>query len=200
MAGAATDASARADLDLARRARRGDAAAFDSLVIRFQGPIYRFCWRMLRGPHAEDVTQETFVRAFVHFDRFDPERPLLPWLLAIARRLCLDLLRREQVMARTEGIDVPAEPLPSPERHASIREDISRLERALADLDEGPRSAIYLFHLEELSYRDIAAALEVPIGTVMTWLHRGRAQLKQALRDVPAWAATSAPPPSESTA
>ena len=182
MAGEGREASAQAELDLARRARRGDAAAFDQLVLRFQGPVHRCCWRMLRSAHAEDVTQETFIRAFVHFDRFDPDRPFLPWLLAIARRLCLDLLRRDKVMARAETIRMAGE-APSPERHASLREQVSRLERALADLDEGPRAAIFLFHLEELSYRDIAAALEVPIGTVMTWLHRGRAQLKQALEE-----------------
>ena len=59
---------------------------------------------MLRSSTAEDLAQETFVRAFVHFDRFDPERPLLPWLLAIARRLCLDLLRREMLMPTTAEI------------------------------------------------------------------------------------------------
>jgi len=53
------------------------------------------------------------------------------------------------------------------------------------ELGEGPREAIILFHIEELSYRDIAAALEVPMGTVMTWLHRGRAQLKRALDEAP---------------
>ncbi|HAM54014.1 MAG TPA: hypothetical protein DCQ64_00825, partial [Candidatus Rokubacteria bacterium] len=87
-------------LELARRARRGDSAAFDQLVLRFHRPVYRFCWRMLRTSNSEDLARETFVRAFVHFDRFDPERPLLPWLFAIARRLCLDRLRREHVMAR----------------------------------------------------------------------------------------------------
>ena len=197
MAGEGPEASAQAELDLARRARRGDAAAFDQLVLRFQGPVHRLCWRMLRSPHAEDLTQETFIRAFVHFDRFDPERPLLPWLLAIARRLCLDLRRREAMMARVETIPVTGNPPPSPEHHASLREQVSRLERALADLDEGPRAAIFLFHLEELSYCDIAAALEVPIGAVMTWLHRGRAQLKQALRDVPSCATVSKPPSPE---
>jgi RNA polymerase sigma-70 factor, ECF subfamily len=151
-------------------------------VLRFHRPIYRFCWRMLRGPDAEDLAQDTFVRALVHFERFDPERPLLPWLIAIARRLCLDLLRRRQVMARAEATPmIVVDPAPGPEREASLREQLSRLERALAGLDEGPREAIVLFHVEELSYRDIAAALEVPIGTVMTWLHRGRAQLKRAL-------------------
>jgi len=175
----------RAELELARRARRGDAAAFDDLVRRFHRPVYRFCWRLLRSADAEDLAQDTFVRAFVHFERFDPERPVLPWLIAIARRLCLDLLRRRKVMARTETTLVSSPPAPGPEGEASIREQLSRLDRALADLDEGPREAIVLFHIEDMSYRDIAAALEVPMGTVMTWLHRGRAQLKRALEGAP---------------
>lgn len=150
--------------------------------------MYRFCWRLLRSPDAEDLAQDTFVRAFVHFERFDPERPVLPWLIAIARRLCLDLLRRRKVMMKAEPtlpILPDAPPAPGPEGEASLREQLGRLERALDDLDEGPREAIILFHIEGLSYRDIAAALEVPLGTVMTWLHRGRAQLKKAVEDAP---------------
>ena len=88
-------------------------------------------------------------------------------------------------MTSVEAISVIGPPAPGPEREASLREQLSRLERALADLDEGPREAIVLFHIEEMSYRDIAAALEVPIGTVMTWLHRGRARLKKALEGGP---------------
>jgi len=171
----------RAELDLARRARRGDAAAFDELVRRFQRPIFRFCWRLVRSADAEDLTQETFVRAFVHFERFDPERPVLPWLVAIARRLCWDLLRRRGVAARAQAMPVDDVPMPGPEAEASIREQLRRLDRALAELDEGPREAVILFHIEQLSYRDIAAALEVPMGTVMTWLHRARAHLRGAL-------------------
>jgi RNA polymerase sigma-70 factor, ECF subfamily len=174
----------RAELELARRARRGDAAAFDELVLRFQRPVHRFCWRLLRSPDAEDLAQDTFVRAFVHFERFDPERPVLPWLIAIARRLCVDVLRRRKMMTNVE-VPVTSPPAPGPEGEASLREQLSRLDRALADLDEGPREAIVLFHIEEMSYRDIAAALEVPIGTVMTWLHRGRARLKRALEGAP---------------
>jgi RNA polymerase sigma-70 factor (ECF subfamily) len=163
--------------------------------------VLRFCWRLLRpatgfalgsatgfalgSSDAEDLAQDTFVRAFVHFERFDPERPVLPWLVAIARRLCLDLLRRREVSTRVEPMPVSAALTPGPEREAAIREQLSRLDRALADLAEGPREAIILFHIEEMSYRDIAAALEVPMGTVMTWLHRGRAQLKRALESAP---------------
>jgi RNA polymerase sigma-70 factor, ECF subfamily len=175
----------RAELDLARRARRGDATAFDQLVLRFHRPVLRFCWRLLRSADAEDVAQDTFVRAFVHFERFDPERPVLPWLMAIARRLCFDVLRRRKVMAGLEAMPVSDHTAPSAEREASAREELRRLDRALDALSEGPREAIILFHIEEMSYRDIAAALEVPVGTVMTWLHRGRAQLKAALGGVP---------------
>ena len=175
----------RADLELARRARRGDAGAFDELVLRFHRPVHRFCWRLVRSADAEDLAQDTFVRAFVHFERFDPERPVLPWLIAIARRLCLDLLRHRKVMASAETIPVSGPPARGPEGEAVMQEELSRLDRALADLDEGPREAIVLFHIEDMSYRDIAAALEVPMGTVMTWLHRGRAQLRRALEGAP---------------
>lgn len=175
----------RAELDLARRARRGDAAAFDELVLRFHGPVVRFCWRLLRSADAEDLAQDTFVRAFAHFERFDPERPVLPWLIAIARRLCLDLLRRRKVKARMDALPIVEVQPAGPEGEAALRQQLSRVDRALADLDVGPREAIILFHIEEMSYRDIAAALEVPIGTVMTWLHRGRAQLKKALEGAP---------------
>jgi RNA polymerase sigma-70 factor (ECF subfamily) len=175
----------RAELDLARRAHRGDAAAFDALVLRFQRPVLRFCWRLVRSADAEDLAQDAFVRAFVHFERFDPERPVLPWLIAIARRLCLDLLRRRRVTAGLEAMPVSDQRAPSPEREASAREQLRHLDRALDELAEGPREAIILFHIEEMSYRDIAAALEVPMGTVMTWLHRGRAQLKLALGGAP---------------
>ena len=184
MAGSDAD-NRRAELDLARRARRGDAAAFDELVRRFHRSVHRFCWRLVRSIDADDLAQDTFVRAFVHFERFDPERPVLPWLIAIARRLCLDLLRRRKVMASVKTMAVSDPPAMGPEGEASLRDQLSRLDRALADLDEGPRDTILLFHVEGMSYRDIAAALEVPMGTVMTWLHRGRAQLRKALERGP---------------
>ena len=169
------------ELDLTRRAHRGDVAAFDELVRRFHRAVYRMCWRLLRSADAEDVAQDTFVRAFVHFERFDPSRPVLPWLVAIARRLCLDVLRRRKMRARIETGPVAEPSAPSPEREASLREQLSHLEKALADLDDGPREAVLLFHIEGMSYRDIAAALEVPMGTVMTWLHRARAELRKAI-------------------
>jgi len=89
------------------------------------------------------------------------------------------------MIARIEPAPVAGPPPPSPEGEASLREQLSRLDRALADLDEGPRQAVMLFHIEGMSYRDIAAALEVPMGTVMTWLHRSRAELRKAMEAPP---------------
>ena len=88
-------------------------------------------------------------------------------------------------MTRVDTMPIDELPGRSPEGEASAREQLSRLDRALADLGPGPREAIILFHIEEMSYRDIAAALEVPIGTVMTWLHRGRARLRKTLEGGP---------------
>jgi RNA polymerase sigma-70 factor (ECF subfamily) len=166
------------EVELAARARGGDSRAFAEIVRRYQGPIFRLCQRYLRGPEAEDAAQETFVRAFVHRQRFDPERPLMPWLCTIARRLCLDKLRKrhpdldDTLEARTEDT------APTPERTAATREQLLRLQAALVDLPEGQREAILRYHIDGMSYQDIATSLEVPVGTVMTWLHRGRAKLR----------------------
>ena len=127
----------RAELDLARRARRGDGVAFGELVQRFHRPVYRFCWRLLRSSDAEDLAQDTFVRAFVHFERFDPERPVLPWLIAIARRLCLDLLRRRKVMASVETLPVAGPSAPGPEGEASLREQLRGTLRVGTILEPG---------------------------------------------------------------
>ena len=163
-------------------ARQGDETAFAKIVQCFQAPVYRLCARHLHGPEADDVAQETFVRAFVNMKRFAPDRPLLPWLLTIARNLALDRLRRRYPEPDSMVVDKAADTdHASAETCAASREQMRALEQALAKLPEPQREVIVLFHLEGLAYRDIAISLGVPIGTVMTWLHRGRAVLRQAL-------------------
>ncbi len=168
--------------DLAKRAAKGDQAAFSLLVRRYQGPVYNLCFRYVGRAEAEDKAQETFLRAFVHKDRFDPERPILPWLLTIAKRLCIDRLRRakREVLTGDES-DKAVDKGPSSFEAASSNEELRILEAGLAKLPEGQREAISLYHINELSYEEVAETLEVPIGTVMTWLHRGRASLRKAL-------------------
>lgn len=143
--------------------------------------VYRLCRRYLPN-EADDLAQETFVRAFTQRERYDPNLPLAPWLATCARRLCLDRLRRKkpELGSHDQATTAPS-PSQDPERAASTRQQMFRLQAALDALPEGPREAIWLYHCEDLAYADIARVLAVPIGTVMTWLHRARLRLSAAV-------------------
>jgi RNA polymerase sigma-70 factor (ECF subfamily) len=181
-----------ADAELAERAGAGDERAFTLLVRRYERPVFALCARYLGTADAADAGQETFVRAFTRLEQFDRTRPLLPWLLTIARRLCIDhrRARRHEVPAGEEGPELAAAPV---EPHVSAREELALLARAFEGLPEGPREALALFHFHDLSYKEIAEQLEIPMGTVMTWIHRGRDALRQALADPGALSAPPAP-------
>lgn len=171
--------------DLARRAALGEEAAFAEIVRRHQGAVYRLCLRFLSPADAEDAAQEAFVKAFIHRAQLDPERPLLPWLLTVARNLAIDRLRRHQTSPTEPAVDdadAHADTRsPSAEHAAMSAQRTARLRQGLAELPEGQREAVMLFHVEGLAYKDIATALGVPVGTVMTWLHRARGRLRKAL-------------------
>lgn len=175
---------------LALRASRGDRRAFGCLVDRHKRSVHALCVRILRHPEdARDAAQEAFVRAYAALGTYDPALPFAAWLLRIARNHCLDLTRRRGVRpplvsldAAEDGArDLPDRGLPPPDDTIAARQEARRLEAAVAALPQHYREVIHLFHAEHLSYREIAATLDVPIGTVMTWLHRARAQLRDAL-------------------
>ncbi|MCK9463984.1 MAG: sigma-70 family RNA polymerase sigma factor [Proteobacteria bacterium] len=187
--GPTADGGAQGEPLLVARAFAGDAEAFEAIVARYQRPVLGLTRRYLRNAaDAEDAAQEAFIRAFVHRDRFDAARPLLPWLLAVARHACLDRLRRgrREEIAATVQADDRASDGPTAEDALSDRERLERLSLALDALPEGQREVVAMFHLDGLAYREIAEALDVPIGTVMTWLHRGRARLREAVLAEPA--------------
>lgn len=165
-----------------RRARAGDERAFTAIVGRYKNTVYRLCCRYVGLEEAEDMAQETFLRAFVHRERVDPRRPLLPWLLTIARRLCIDHLRKKAPHPDAERAAHLADHSPSVEQSFARKEQLQKLSKALLELPEGPREAVALYHFEALSYQEIASTLDVPVGTVMTWLHRGRARLRAVLQ------------------
>lgn len=168
------------EAEIVRRAREGDVEAFEKLVGEHQHAVYRACRRYVDDGDAEDAAQETFIRLFTHGESLDPQRPVLPWLLAVARRLCIDRLRKSARFAEeTPSTPEPADPTEDPERGAAAREQLVTLQAALGELPEGQREAMALFHFDELSYAQIAEVLAVPQGTVMTWIHRGRARLRQ---------------------
>jgi RNA polymerase sigma-70 factor (ECF subfamily) len=167
------DGSARAQL-LNRNER------FESEALPHLRSLYGTAYRMTRNAHdAEDLVQETCLRAVRAFDRYQPGTNIRAWLYTILHRVRTDALRRAGRAPRTEELsdDGPAVP-PAQDALAHGQED---LERALARVPEAFRVCVILRDVEELSYREIAAALDVPLGTVMSRLYRGRAALRAAL-------------------
>lgn len=189
----ASTAAAGLDLELCRAARRGDRGAFGRLIVRNERAAFGLCLRLLRDPEeARDAAQEAFVRAWEGLPGYDPALPFTPWLLRIARNHCLDLLRRRRsgpALVRDEGAGAgpsPALEAADPEARGADEtlaraEGQARLAAAVNRLPPDQREALLLFHQEQLSYREIALVLGVPMGTVMTWLHRARRTLRAEL-------------------
>lgn len=168
--------------ELVVRCLRGDDGAIAALIERFQGRIYGLCYRMLGHRHdAEDAVQETFVRAVRSLAQWDATREFSPWLSAIAANRCRTMMeRRAKRKTATGDVELAADD--RPDRHAALQL-AEEVQRALGGLREDYRQAFLLFHVDQLSYADIGAALEVPLGTVKTWVHRARLELAAALRE-----------------
>ena len=177
---------------LARSACRGDPRAFARLVETHKRVVYGLCLRLLADPEeARDAAQEAFVRAYASLHAFDASQPFAPWVLRIARNHCLDQLRRRAPERRHVPLDAPgpdgeppeyADPeAPRPDEGLERAQARRALEAAIGDLPPNYREVVHLFHVEHMSYKEIAAAMDVPLGTVMTWLHRARARLRQAM-------------------
>jgi RNA polymerase sigma-70 factor (ECF subfamily) len=178
-----------ADLDIARRCREGDPAAFEALYRSHAGRLFGLVSRMLgSAAEAEDVLQDTFVSAHRKMAGFRGESSLGTWLYRLAVNHCLDHLRGKQSrMARTtdsldaEGAAEPAAALPVlPEAIARID-----LERAIAQLPHGCRAAFVLHDVEGLDHREVGAALGISEGTSKSQVHKARMKLRVLLRRVP---------------
>lgn len=172
---------------LEERAASGDRGALEPLVRQHARAIAELC-RCLAGPEdGRDAAQESLEKIVISIGRYDPQKGTFrAWALAVARNTCRDRLRRRGLERRLfmsetdEPMDLPGDQ-PDVERTALARIESVRLAAALETLPAPMRAAIVLFHVHESSYEEIAAALEVPMGTVMTWLHRGRKRLRVLL-------------------
>jgi RNA polymerase sigma factor (sigma-70 family) len=168
------------DRALVETLRSGDPDGPGVLFDRFHGMVFGLCFRMLKHRQdAEDVVQETFLRALGGIGGFDVDRPLRPWLLGIAANRCrtaLGLRGRRPVAAESAEESVDHRPgLVDPDDLAG------ELERALGRLRPEYRMVFVLFHEQGLPYEEIAQVVCRPVGTVKTWLHRARAQLAEDL-------------------
>lgn len=167
------------DAILVQRCLDGDESSMRVLVERFQGLVFGLCYRMLGcREDAEDVSQDVFLRVFRSLHRWDFQRPLKPWLLTIAANRCRTALgkRFTQPAVAEFRVDPPSDATASDS--ADLAEE---LELAVEKLREDYRMCFVLFHQNELSCAEVAEIMQVPEGTVKTWLHRARRKLADHL-------------------
>jgi len=173
--------TAPTDRDLILRARRGDAEAFGELVTRYQTGVFNVCYRILheRG-EAEDLAQESFMRAYDRLNTFDIEREFGPWIRRVAANLCLNHLESQKVTAPLDE-ERDADESQKPEAVTEVRERGEQIREALASLPPHYRLVVELRHYQEMSYDEIAAELRIPLSDVKSHLFRARKLLAEKL-------------------
>ena len=171
------------ETELVTRAQNGERNAFSELVrIHAQGVlnvIYRMCGNM---QIAEDAAQETFIQAWLHLLSYRPRTSLRNWLYRIAVNTATDMLRKEKRVLPTAVEDFYlTDPGPGPEALFSQAEQAALVQKAVLSLPHASRAVLVLREYEGLSYHEIADALDIPVGTVMSRLNYSRKLLKDKL-------------------
>jgi len=184
------------DQDVVRWAREGHEQAFRELIRRYERPVFSLIYRMVRDRElAEDLAQETFVKVLNAIDSYKPEFKFSSWIFKIANNAAIDHLRRRELDTlslegapdattpeRAEATSLQiAHKGESPLEEMEARELGGAIEQAVEKLRPEYRSCILLRHVEDKSYEEIAQILGLPLGTVKTYIHRARAQLREAL-------------------
>ena len=182
------------DDSLVREARQGDARAFRTLVERYQRRVYQLALGMVKDPdEAMDITQETFVRVHRYLPSFKGDSAFFTWTYRIATNLCLDAARRRGRSERVEidesdaeieaRMDPPSAAFAGPQRAALNAELKAKIDDALASLSENHRAILLLREVEGLSYEELARALGIRKGTVMSRLFHARLKMQRKLRE-----------------
>ena len=187
------------DADVVALAQQGRERAFRELVRRYERPVFSLVYRMVRDREAaEDLAQDSFVKVLNHIDRYRPEFKFSSWIFKIANNVAIDYLRKRQLDTvsmdgsphAATAAEVEASSFDVAARQETALEELqarelgTAIERAIARLRPEYRSCILLRHIEGRSYEEIAATLDLPLGTVKTYIHRARNELRQHLQDV----------------
>ncbi|HTK41901.1 MAG TPA: sigma-70 family RNA polymerase sigma factor [Gemmatimonadales bacterium] len=190
------DLAPKTDQEIVALARVGEEAAYRELIRRYERPLFSLLFRMVRDRElAEDLAQETFVKALNAIESYRPEFKFSSWIFKIANNAAIDHLRRRELdtlslegspQAETpEAIEATALQIggrqESPLAEVEARELGGQIEAAIAQLRPEYRSCILLRHVEGRAYEEIAEILNLPLGTVKTYIHRARNELRQAL-------------------
>jgi len=183
------------DAALMLRVKKGDRAAFATLVEKYQQPVMNFVRRTLRDEiESEDLAQSVFLQVYKSAPRYVSTAKFSTWLFTIARNLCLNEIRRRARhpaesldSSRPESEDQPLQQfedksISSPPDTLLQRELVEKIDQALADLPENQRTALLLCRQDELSYEEIAEVLDCSLSATKSLIHRGRETLKQKLK------------------
>ena len=177
------------DLSLINRFKEGDASAFGEIVLKYQDKVYNLCRHMLRNAEdAEDAAQDVFLKAYQALSKFQPDASLYTWLYRIATNTCIDY-KKKPIFESLFGDNGEGERLihdraseaPSPEKLYQSKQIDQALQEGLGKLSPKLRAIIILKEIEELSYEEIADALEISMGTVKSRIARAREELQKLM-------------------
>ncbi len=167
-------------------ARLGDKASFGRLIEAYQTPVFNLCYRMLgNADEAEQAAQEAFIRAWTRLDSYDPAHKFSTWLLSIASNYCIDQLRKRRATLFSIEGPLPihpaltSEPSAGPEAQVVDSEQQEYVQRLLAELPEDYRQTVVLRYWFDMSYDEIAAAMETTVSAIKSRLFRARRQLAE---------------------
>jgi len=184
------------DADVVRLAQEGRETAFRELVRRYERPVFSLVFRMVRDREtAEDLAQDAFIKVLNHIDKYSPEFKFSSWLFKIANNVAIDWMRRKRLDTvsmdgsphATTAAEVEATTFDLAAQQESALDEMearelgTAIERAIAKLRPEYRACIMLRHVEGRSYEEIATTLDLPLGTVKTYIHRARHELRRAL-------------------
>lgn len=173
----------------------GDMAAMGELVAKYERRIYNFCYRVCGNrDDAYDLAQETFLRVCSAINSFRGDAPVSSWIYRIADNVCIDYIRRKS-KCRSVSLDAPcatddgeatwqvADRNPGPQEEVEYMDLKRAVMRGIGTLSASHRAVIVMHDVQEMTYEDISASLECPLGTVKSRLNRARFALKKYLED-----------------
>jgi RNA polymerase sigma-70 factor (ECF subfamily) len=193
------DLASATDQQVVVLAKEGRDAAYRELVRRYERPVFSLVYRMVRDRElAEDLAQETFVKALNAIESYRPEFKFSSWIFKIANNAAIDHLRRRELdtlsLDGSPNAETPdaveatalqvSDRTETPLEELEARELGGAIEVAIGQLRPEYRACILLRHVEGRPYEEIAEMLSLPLGTVKTYIHRARNELRQALGDL----------------
>jgi len=181
------------DVELVKKAKKGDRQAYNKLIVQYKDAVYSVVYRMVHNKQeAEDLTQETFIKAYKSITSFNEAYAFSTWLFKIATNSCIDHFRKRKL--KTYSMDETirykddeirheyADPEPGVEHHLESSERARLIRQAIERLPEKYRIVIEMRHQQEQSYEEIADSLSLPLGTVKARIFRAREMLNKSLK------------------